>query len=345
MKKRLLKPPAGHGEVLFIPGREAFSQSLKRGSRLCTCHQLGFFHPGIAVRFHLVDLIERADKRIIFMDTDRTALRVRIPWFGERARVFELLVSDRPLYTFSSLKTEQVQVYFDEIMRYLHTHGIDDSHACIQNLKRFVHILLDQTPTLSLRERLADGFATYSGLTTNQLFLSDLLTSEAYSDFLFHIYGESERFRLVYNESIDAFSEQFRFRFKNYPFPRLRDGELPFWIIRDHKRHQLNTHSMDRSDMSSYTVIPKASPLTLFLRRYMTDIFLHGVGGANYEWINDRIFEEFYHEKPSPFFTMSATFHLLSIQERDYPFFFIDPDRVRNAVRAHLGGVGSSVIS
>lgn len=358
MKKKLLKPPSGHGEILFLPGVEQFSKALRNGGMLSTCHQLHFFHPGIGIRFHLVDLIQREDKCIVFMDTDRTDLRVRCPWMGEtpthgsgpysakeRPKVFNFVVSEKPLYTFSSLESERVEGFFKEIESHLKSVLHDTGYTCIQEFRRFSEIFLGQDPSLPLRERLADGFIRFNGITARHMFLTELLAGAEYSEFLGRIYTEAERFRAVYNQSIDRFGDLFRFRFRNYPFPKLEGGELPFWIIRDGRRHQLSTNRVDASDLKRYTIVPKASPLTLFLRLHVAGVFMHGVGGANYEWINEQILEGFYHVEPRPYFVMSATFHLCRIPDRDFPYFFMNPGVTRSALIRYFGSWGSTVLT
>ena len=356
MKTRLLKPPSKHGEILFLPAVETFARTLQRGGMLSTCHQLQFFHPGIALRFHLVDLVQREEKCVIFMDTDRTDLRVRIPYLGGTldlgrgqeaaavSQVFDFIVSEKPLYTISSLQSGNVQRFFDEVSCHLESSAANSECGCVQEFQRFRELFIGQDPVVPLRERLAEAFISWNGIKTPYLFLSELLAGQQYKEFMGCIFRESERFRTVYNQSIDAFANHFRFRFKSYPFPQLKEGELPFWIIRDNVRHQLNTRDMDISDVKRYTVVPKASPLTLFLRLHKAEIFLHGVGGANYEWINDRILEHFYHEQRGPFFVTSATFHLCSVPERDYPYFFLNPALLRNRLRRYFKNQGSTVI-
>jgi len=357
MKKRLLKPPAEHGEILFLPTVETFARSLQRGGMLSTCHQLQFFHPGIAIRFHLVDLVQREEKCVIFMDTDRADLRIRIPYLGgtlnhgrdreaaASSKVFDFLVSEKPLYTISSLHRDSVQRFFDEVSCHLERSAAYNECGCMLEFQRFRELFVGQDPVVPLRERLAEAFISWNGIKTPYLFLSELLADQQYKEFMCRIFRDSERFRSVYNQSIDAFTDHFRFRYKSYPFPRLKEGELPFWIMRDSVRHQFNTRNMDISDVKRYAVVPKASPLTLFLRLHRAEIFLHGVGGANYEWINDRILEHFYHVHTVPFFVTSATFHLCSVPERDYPYFFQDPALMRNSLRRYFENRGSTVIT
>ena len=52
---------------------------------------------------------------------------------------------------------------------------------------------------------------------------------------------------------------------------------------------------------------PKALTNTLFLRLFVTDAFVHGVGGAKYDIITDGIMKEFFGVNPPSYITASAT--------------------------------------
>jgi hypothetical protein len=279
------------------------------------------------------------------MDTDRTDLRVRIPWIGEKPAVFNFMISERPLYTIAPVDMEQMTRFFEEIETHLTRDREVAAAECLGEYRRFRRIFLSQPRSLNLRERFAEAFVSWGGIKTSYVFLSELLEGAAFKDFSERIFAESERFRDVYNRSIDAFGEQFHFRYKSYPFTKLKQGELPFWIVRDMRRHTLNTHSVDRSDMKHYRVIPKASPLTLFLRQHESGIFVHGVGGANYEWINDQVLKHFYNIDPRPYFVMSATFHRCGVPDRDFAYFFMNPHDIRNAVKRYFHERGSNVVT
>jgi hypothetical protein len=183
-----------------------------------------------------------------------------------------------------------------------------------------------------LRERLADAFIRFSGISTPWTFLSDVLGGEHFQQFVERLRTDAHRFREIYNNALDRFAREFRFRYRSFPFPKLRTGELPLWVVKDGKRHQFNERLFEGSDLSVQTVLPKASPLTLFLRRHHCSLFVHGVGGANYEWVNDRILEEFFGVEPPPYFVMSGTFHPFGDEERDVPYFFMAPDSLRAAL-------------
>jgi hypothetical protein len=116
----------------------------------------------------------------------------------------------------------------------------------------------------------------------------------------------------------------------------LKDGELPFWVVQGGERYGLNKKEFSPSDLLKYTILPKASPLTTFLRMHESDIFLHGVGGANYEWVNDRIMERFFNVEPPLYYVMSATFYIDPFYQRDFPFFLMNPDEIRDKLERFL---------
>jgi hypothetical protein len=144
---------------------------------------------------------------------------------------------------------------------------------------------------------------------------------------------------MIYNETLDRYAEQFSFRYKNFPFPKLKEGELPFWVLHEGRRHQLNMEHLDMNQLGRYVIVPKASPLTIFLRLYRSDIFLHGTGGGNYEWVNDRIIERFFGIEPPNYFILTATFHIGTVRERNFSYFFMDPVKVRNCIEDYFGEV------
>jgi len=336
MKKPLLKPPQGDGEILFLSGTGAFEQTLHHTSAVATCHQLAFFHPGIAIRFHLIDAMGQGKSRILFMDTDRTVLQVRLPNREGRTAIFNLISSDRPLCQLPLLGISEIERFFREVEKEVGMKLGSDCPAALREYRRFMDLFIDQGPRTHLRERLAQAFIRFSGIDAPHTFLSELLKGRDFRDFFMRIVRDARRFRKVYNESLERYGEQFRFRYRNFPFPRLNTGELPFWVVRNGKRQLLNMDRFDAVDLNRHTILPKASPLTLFLRLSCSDVFVHGVGGANYEWVNDRILEEFFGVNPSPYFILSATFHLCGIPERDFPYFFKDPGELREKLCTHL---------
>jgi hypothetical protein len=58
---------------------------------------------------------------------------------------------------------------------------------------------------------------------------------------------------------------------------------------------------------------------TLFARLVLSDLFLHGIGGARYDQVMDRIVERFFGFEPPAFATVSATLRLPIAREANEP--------------------------
>jgi len=109
-------------------------------------------------------------------------------------------------------------------------------------------------------------------------------------------------------------------------------GELPFWIFGNRKRERLFKNDLTGVNMKSLAVFPRAVTLTLFLRLFRTDYFIHGIGGANYEWVQDRVIENFYNQTPPDYIVVSGTFLLPQDNNRNYPYFFYDKQVIRSSL-------------
>jgi len=55
---------------------------------------------------------------------------------------------------------------------------------------------------------------------------------------------------------------------------------------------------------------PKALLLTLYNRLFISDLFIHGVGGAKYDLVTDEIIREFFKVAPPHFLVISCTLYL-----------------------------------
>lgn len=68
---------------------------------------------------------------------------------------------------------------------------------------------------------------------------------------------------------------------------------------------------------------PRALTLTLWARLLLADFFIHGIGGAKYDRISDRIMADYYGVAPPQMACVSATLHL------DLPRYDVDPESIR----------------
>jgi len=152
------------------------------------------------------------------------------------------------------------------------------------------------------------------------------------------------RFHDIYNASLAEYRQVNRVRSRSHPVPDLAtDGqwlEAPFWIWTSDAPHRqrLFVRSMgdeleltDRGDIrirlalsadrdadravdqlaahaaQGIKIRPRALITTMYARLVLSDLFLHGIGGAKYDQLTDLIINNFFGVRPPQFITLSAT--------------------------------------
>lgn len=158
---------------------------------------------------------------------------------------------------------------------------------------------------------------------------------KAFAGFVLDIAANAERFSAAYNGELDAFREATATRSKVQPFPNLdRHGgryELPFWALGAGRRATVwveqtsdgkvllraddeDVGRFDGRDIESFVtstkglgLAPKALTLTMFVRVFVADLFVHGTGGARYDRVTDGVIRTYYGIEPPPFVVASLT--------------------------------------
>ncbi|MGA1840933.1 MAG: hypothetical protein ACMUIU_09930 [bacterium] len=329
MKRKLLKPPAGNGAILFLPDPEGFITGITEETKIGVCHQPYFFNPGISLKFIFLELLPRADKKIIFLDTDKVNIAAKVPSSEDPAETIKFIDSELILSDFNNINDTQLNNFFNNYYFLLNNSFTYDHKNIISPFLTYRDIFLKNRKKRLLKEILAESFLEFYNIKREYYFLSDLIKGKEYRDFFRKIYKDSDPFRDIYNKAIDEFRKTFRFRYKNYPFPKLEEGELPFWIVHEGQRLRCFKKEIEKSNLETAKIFPRAVTLTIFLRIYVLDLFIHGIGGGNYEWIQDRIIERFFDKIPPPYSIISGTFLLENSKERDLPFFLFNPHNIK----------------
>ncbi len=168
-----------------------------------------------------------------------------------------------------------------------------------------------------LRRQIEQSF----GVGNFELPVSMLAETDAFRAFCAHIIANAERFFEIYNGALDRYRAERGISNPVDPSPNLvrKSGkiELPFWTWHaGERRRPMFIDPADTTDPaamlramagSGLKVRPRALTMTMFFRLFCCDLFVHGIGGAHYEPVNDAIIREFFGVEPPGYAVASAT--------------------------------------
>lgn len=180
-----------------------------------------------------------------------------------------------------------------------------------------------------------------AGLQTLEIPVSRVAELTASQCFAASILLDQNHFNTIYNRRLFDYRRLHGIRSDSHPVPELEtDGrwlESPFWIYQrsDPIRKRLFVASSGRqlqlTDRSGWNVEvetsnledalaelsaagvfvrPRALMTTMFSRLMLSDLFLHGIGGAKYDQLTDLIAADFFGVTLPAYSTLSATFRL-----------------------------------
>lgn len=179
------------------------------------------------------------------------------------------------------------------------------------------------------------------GLRTLELPISVVSRTHGFTAFVLDLLTQLPRFQSCYNESLLEYRRAHSIRSSAHPVPALaeEDGwlESPFWIYGDDDGRRRGAwarmvgNTLEISDRESrlvridraesdgaieqlisaqgatFKLRPRALTTTMFSRLILSDLFLHGIGGAKYDQLGDRIMQRFFGIRPPEYCVLSAT--------------------------------------
>jgi hypothetical protein len=156
--------------------------------------------------------------------------------------------------------------------------------------------------------------------------------------FIGEIIYQIESFHTLYNQSIDDLRQRHKIQSRSHPLPHLLTQgpwlELPFWILEGDSKERVwvlpsqqpqlrigdtnppvslpsqSTEGWQRLEQLGWRWAPRAQSLTLFVRLFAADWFIHGMGGNNYEQVNNLLMERWLRITPPPYGVASLTWLL-----------------------------------
>lgn len=182
------------------------------------------------------------------------------------------------------------------------------------------------------------------GQNTWEIPLSVVCRTSAFARFASHLLAHLPRFREVHNTALREYRRVNHVRSRAHPVPDLeRDGqwhEAPFWLWTDAspsrkrafaRQTGSNVEVTDRADvrvqlpltpeadggraadalaalsLRGVKLRPRALITTMYARLLLSNMFMHGIGGAKYDQLTDLIIGRFFGLTPPGFVVLSAT--------------------------------------
>ena len=206
-----------------------------------------------------------------------------------------------------------------------------------------------QGDATNLGRTLAEARHRYErrlGLRTLEVPLSLICQRRSFRWFAAHLLAELPRLHAIYNSALAEYRRANRVRSRSHPVPDLamQDDwhEAPFWVWTrsDPRRRRLFVRStkgmMQLSDFGSVQSVlplsgsdleaaveqlaametngicvrPRALVTTMYARFVLSDLFIHGIGGAKYDELTDEIIRPFFGCEPPAYITATATVRL-----------------------------------
>ncbi len=198
------------------------------------------------------------------------------------------------------------------------------------------------------------------GIRNLELPISQLCRTDPFLTFVAHLALNVRQFYSDYNDAVHEYRKQYRVRNHRHPVPDLgrHDDlyELPFWYWEAGDRDRKGVYARPLSDgvelvaggqllarlssgddlqslrdlQNKGRLRPRALTNTLFARICFGDLFIHGIGGARYDEITNRIIETFFGLPVPEFVTLTAT---LFLPLAPYSVSQEDVSRLKNEIR------------
>lgn len=312
---------------------------------IVTGHQTELYHPGVWVKNVVIDaLAQRLGGRAIHfgVDTDHPKhLVLRWPGGGEPITDDQLLNQA----AWSGLLRPPSPAHLRKLRQSLDNAASEWSFT--PSAGPVLEVLEDSTDgSTGLSQALLNAHHHLDwmlGLRHDATVASPLWGCEIYLIFVHHLLSHADRLAEVYNHCLQEYRVQAGISGNRRPMPDLTCSEeaveIPFWLddlsggVRSRPSvfrteggwtlSLLDGHdftfdpSADAQQavgtlrgflaQAKHRLSPRALTLTMFIRLFVADQFVHGIGGGRYDQVTDRIIDGFFGITPPRFAVATAT--------------------------------------
>lgn len=312
-----------------------------------TGHQPELYHPGVWVKdFELEGLARSSGCQAIdvVVDTDGfDHISLTSPCTAPvvtRCRQYLALGTKGSSYAMAPVpRARDIEQFCSATMQALSTLS---APAIARHFSAFCAHLQDATTDAhNLAELLTIARRRYeasAGTGYLEVMLTSLCASREFAGFVVELALDAQRFVRDYNSELDAYRQRTRTRSAAQPFPDLATEasrfELPLWLVTKGRRvpvwagvEQTGVTLLAEGETvitlpadpvaatqaladSGLVIAPKALALTLFVRMFCADLFIHGIGGGRYDQVTDGVIRRYFGVEPPVFVVSSMTMYL-----------------------------------
>ncbi|MDA8376640.1 MAG: hypothetical protein M0Z50_06235 [Planctomycetia bacterium] len=313
------------------PGTQTMARSW-----VITGHQVEFYHPGVWTKVILADALSRQNQALaidLLVDHDTVDhLGLVVPeWNGNRLRktmVTWTEASALPAEFSASPQGAQKSRWLENLRQF--------PLANTDSMRQFMASLAtDSDPRyVAWMSRTRRSFEQSLGLTVQHVPCGYICSGVAWHSFVLAWLRQARDWCKAYNMALNQYRLEHNITNSGRPMPNLaitqQEMELPFWIYADHQpRHRMalfennGTYLVygdqriavtdvmagdliaageslrNRLKAATLHVRPRALTLTMFVRLLLSDLFIHGIGGALYDRMTDQIMEQLFGVRPA----------------------------------------------
>jgi hypothetical protein len=280
-----------------------------------TGHQPELFHPGILWKDIFLSKISQKHNAIpihFIVDTDVKEFiyfSVNEKSKGLQISRFEYIDNAKKVFYKSELP-EEIQKKIENLLlkekNILSKFLPNDRIEYVKEiLEEYLSGIKKKIPIYQLNETIRQKILSNYKIDIPSFPISELLDFPEYKTFYQKISLDKSNFIQSYNTQLQKYRLEHKIKNAAQPLPDLDPNELPFW-----KLHSDGTREKIQKIQEGDTILPRAITLTMFLRMFTCDLFIHGRGGGRYEEISDGIIREYFQFEASPHIVASATMHL-----------------------------------
>jgi len=351
------------------------------GPVVATGHQPELYHAGVWIKNHLASRLGAARgaasvNLVVDNDTPKhTGLVCPAHQDGAWRRAEVPLVSpaaELPFEEYPS-RVERPEEFREKVRRI--AQGTPFEQQAEEFLERLARLDGTGRSLGDLNTAVRLEYDREAGVSNAEVPLSRLSETAEFGAFAASVLLDAEAFAGVYNRALADYRRENRIRNAANPLPDLRtDGEAveaPFWVWReggtrralfvrpegarvrlfegDEEAGVLDCGGFDALAASwrelretGVKIRPRAITNTVFARLFLSDLFVHGIGGAKYDEVTDRLIRSYYSLEPPAYCAITATLTIPWEREPVDPGL---PGRLKNDLRdlvynpqRHLGG-------